>query len=70
MLKNILKLEGVEILVKNQLKSINGGSMTCSCRDIPGTWTGSYANEEELQDAVNQYCSSGARCRGTYDSIE
>ncbi|WP_298548104.1 hypothetical protein [uncultured Aquimarina sp.] len=65
MLQNILNLKGVEILKKNQLETINGGTVTCSCNDISGTWSGNYSSISEIQADVNKYCSSGAHCSGT-----
>ncbi len=65
MLENILNLKGIEILKKDQLEMINAGTITCTCRDIPGTWSGNYSSISQIQDDVNRYCSSGAHCSGT-----
>jgi hypothetical protein len=65
MLKNILKLEGVQQLTKNEQKNVSGGTMvTCSCSGHAGTWTGNYRNAGQVKNALREYCENGrGSCR-------
>ncbi len=51
-----------EILSKEDLKSIKGGSSySCQCNGT-GTWTGNYDSVDEVVTAINNYCSGGGTC--------
>lgn len=61
--------EGVELLSREQLKKISGGSggggcqyCTCECFNMPGTWAGTYCSEAEQFTDIGLYCRHGGYC--------
>jgi natural product precursor len=55
-----LKKFSKQKLSKEQLKSIKGGTLSCSlfCPDA-GHWYATYANYDHLMAQVDAYCPSG-----------
>jgi len=59
---NLSNVKGAEVLTREQLKRIMGGSRySCQCNGT-GTWTGSYNNAQDVVDAINNYCADGGTC--------
>lgn len=58
--------DGGEILTREQLKQVFGGSgdgcasYSCHCTRHAGAWTGTYCSSSELSQALNRYCEAGA----------
>ena len=47
------------------MKALTGGvaqQCDCQCFDMPGTWSGTYQNEQEQFDDISTYCRYGGYC--------
>ena len=67
MLKSILNGEGVQLLNKNDQKSIVGGARySCSCIGSVGAWEGNYNSAGSIANAIETWCASGS---GTCSSL-
>jgi len=56
-----LKLVAEDVLQRNQMTTIYGGSgdcirYYCNCIGSIGSWRGTYCSEQELNDAIDNNC--------------
>jgi len=52
-------------LTREEMKALTGGvaqQCDCQCFDMPGTWSGTYQNEQEQFDDISTYCRYGGYC--------
>lgn len=58
-----LKLSAEDVMQRNQMTTIYGGSdncprYQCQCNGSVGTWQGTYCSAQEIVDAIQYWCAS------------